>query len=57
MILDIFIYILTLPVKLYVITWTYLLLLFKRRVPKWLQERTKEEINWQPSVKPEKYNR
>jgi len=55
--MQIIVYILTLPMRIYVTTWTYFLIWRKKRIPKWLQERTKEEINWQPTGKPERYNR
>jgi len=50
-------YLLTLPVRIYIVTWSYLLILTKRRIPKWLIERTKDELTYQPLGKPEKYNR
>jgi len=50
-------YIITLPVRIYIVTWSYFLIWRKRRIPQWLQERTKEELTYQPLGKPEKYNR
>lgn len=38
-IVDIFWYILTLPHRLYIDTWIFILLLAKRTVPKWLKEK------------------
>jgi hypothetical protein len=51
-------YLIRLPVKFYVITWTYVLLLFKRKVPKWLQEDIKQELETEiPLGKYEKYTK
>lgn len=44
------------PLKIYLITWTYVLILKKRRVPDWLQKEFSDQFkNELPLGKPEKY--
>ena len=54
---DAFWYLLTLPVRIYIVTWSYFLIWRKRRIPQWLIERTKEELTYNPIGKPEPYHR
>lgn len=54
---DAFWYIITLPVRLYIVTWSYFLIWRKRQIPKWLQQRTIDELTYQPLGKAEPYKR
>lgn len=42
--------------KYYVLTWVFILILFKRQIPKWMQTDTRKLIEVEPFLeKPEKY--
>lgn len=43
------------PMKFYIVSWTYFLIWRKRTIPKWLQEKTVEELKEEiPIGTPEK---
>ena len=51
-------YLVTLPFRMYYVTWCFILILTNKRVPKWLQQRVDQEIKYEPIFgKAESYKR
>ena len=55
---EFFWYVVTWPMRFYIVTWTFLLVWRGKKMPKWLEARAKIEINYEgPLPKPEAYKR
>lgn len=51
-------YLITLPFRIYYVSWCFFLIWRKRQIPKWLQARVEQEIKFEPIFgKPESYRR
>lgn len=55
---DFFWYLVTLPMRFYIMTWAFLMTWRGKKIPKWLEARARREVSYEgPSPKPEKYKR
>lgn len=55
---DFFWYLVTLPMRFYIMTWAFLMTWRGKKMPKWLEARARREVSYEgPLPKPEKYKR